>query len=141
MTFPAMLRRIVAACSFEWDIDRAAKALSIFRIGLGTIVLYQAVMTAWDLPLLVGKFGLIQRPINEAIAAPSLPSIAWFHRIWEMGLLTELQVIYILMGLYLVCLCYLIAGGIPEYLPLARCFFICCSRQAGPRPFTGRMSC
>ena len=27
MTFPAMLRRIVAACSFEWDIDRAAKAL------------------------------------------------------------------------------------------------------------------
>ena len=137
MTFPAMVRRIVRACSFEAEIDRAARALSLFRIGLGTIVLYQAVMTAWDLPLLVGKFGLMQRPINEAIAAPSLPSIAWFHRIWEMGLLTELQVIYILMGLYLVCLCYLIAGWHTRIFAAGALFFHLLFKASGAASIYG----
>ena len=123
MTISGIARHLVKACAFEADIDRAARALSIFRISLGLVTLYQAVMTARDLPLLVGEFGLMQRPINEALAPPTLPKLGWFHRIWEMGLLTERQVIYVLLGLYLICLFYLIAGWRTRVFAAAALFF------------------
>jgi hypothetical protein len=94
----------------EPDIARAAAALSAFRILLGTVVLWQAVMTARDLQLLVGEFGLMQRPINQALAPPLLPTVASFHKLWNLGLLSERQVIYILLGMYMISLVYVIAG-------------------------------
>jgi hypothetical protein len=123
MTMPGIVRRTITLFSFEADIDRAAKALAVFRISLGLVVLWQAVITAWDLPMLVGQFGLMQRPINEAMAPPFLPRLSWFHRLWEMGLVTEHQLIYILLGLYLICLFYLIAGWRTSIFAAGSLFF------------------
>src|SRR5437588_5469703 len=110
MTLTGVAGRVVAAYSFEPDIDRAARALAVFRISLGLVILWQAIMTARDLPLLMSEFGLMQQPINEAMAPPFLPRLAWFHKLWDAGLLTEHQLIYILLGLYLISIFFLIAG-------------------------------
>jgi hypothetical protein len=106
----ANVRRVASNLWAEPDIARAAAALSVFRIALGLVVLWQAVMTARDLQLLVGEFGLMQRPINQALAPPSLPTVAWFHKLWDLGLLSERHVIYILLALYMISLVYVIAG-------------------------------
>ena len=123
MTLTGTTRRAVAAYSFEPDIDRAARALAVFRISLGLVILWQAVMTARDLPLLMSEFGLMQRPINEAMAPPFVPRLAWFHKLWDAGLVTEHQLIYILLGFYLVCVFFLIAGWNTRIFAAASLFF------------------
>ena len=123
MTLTGIARRATAAYSFEPDINRAARALAVFRISLGLVVLWQAIMTARDLPLLMSQFGLIQQSINEAMAPPFLPRLAWFHKLWDAGLLTEHQLIYILLGLYLICIFFLIAGWRTRIFAAASLFF------------------
>jgi len=123
MTMTGIARRTIAMCSFEADIGRAAQALAVFRISLGIVTLWQAVMTARDLPLLVGEFGLMQRSINDAMAPPFLPRLGWFHKLWEIGLVTEHQLIYILLGCYLICLFFLIAGWRTRFFAAASLFF------------------
>ncbi|HEV3041127.1 MAG TPA: hypothetical protein VHA33_25400 [Candidatus Angelobacter sp.] len=123
MTLTGIASRISAAYSFEPDVDRASRALAAFRILLGLVVLWQAIMTARDLPLLISEYGLMQQPINEAMAPPFLPRLAWFHKFWDRGLITEHHLIYILLGLYLICLFFLIAGWRTRIFAAASLFF------------------
>jgi hypothetical protein len=123
MTLTGIASRVVALCSFEPNVDRAAQALAVFRISLGLVILWQAVMTARDLPLLMSEFGLMQQPINEAMAPPFLPRLAWFHKLWDAGLVTEHQLIYILLGFYLICVFFLIAGWNTRIFAAASLFF------------------
>lgn len=84
----------------------AARMLAVFRLMLGGVLLWQALATARDLPLLVGEFGLIQRNLNDALALEVIPRIAWVAPAW----LSEKHAIYLLLGAYLISLFYLMVG-------------------------------
>ena len=123
MTLRQICRRVASALAFEPDVARAAAALSVFRIGLGSVLLCEALMTAPDLPLLVGEYGLMQRPINQALAPAALPALGWFRLAWHSGLMSEKQVTYVLLALYLISLVYLVAGWHTRLFAAAALFF------------------
>jgi len=80
------------------------RALSAFRMLLAAAILMQALATARDLPLFVGRYGLMQQPVNEAVSPVELPRLSWLAPIPERPL------IYACLGVYLVSVFYAGAG-------------------------------
>src|SRR5579885_3219008 len=74
--------RLLRHWTLEEDPVAAARMLAVFRLMLGGVLLWQALATARDLPLLVGEFGLIQRNLNDALALEVNPRIAWVAPAW-----------------------------------------------------------
>ncbi|MCL6507118.1 MAG: hypothetical protein K6T59_08830 [Bryobacteraceae bacterium] len=107
----------------EEDPAAAARMLAIFRLILGVALLWQALATAKDLPLLMGEFGLIQRSLNDALAADGLPRIGWFVSSQAPAWLSEKRVIYLLLSLYLISIFYLTAGYRTKLFAAASLFF------------------
>ncbi|HYK02554.1 MAG TPA: hypothetical protein VE974_12425 [Thermoanaerobaculia bacterium] len=94
----------------DHDSDGAARALSLFRILLALTLIVQALQTAPLLPLLAGERGLMQLPLNDALAPAALPRLSWLSALWESGLATERQVLYAALTGYTVSLFYLLIG-------------------------------
>ncbi|HXG32336.1 MAG TPA: HTTM domain-containing protein [Bryobacteraceae bacterium] len=107
----------------EEDPEAAARMLAIFRLILGAALLWQALATAKDLPLLMGEFGLIQRSLNDALAAEGVPRIGWFVPAQAPAWLSEKRVIYLLFSLYLISIFYLMAGYRTRLFAGASLFF------------------
>jgi hypothetical protein len=114
---------MLRALAYERDPAGAARSLALFRILLGCAVLWQALATARDLPLLVGEFGLIQRNLNDALAADVLPRIRWFVPAHASGWASEKHIIYFLFALYLISVFYLIVGYRTKWFAAASLFF------------------
>lgn len=95
---------------FDDDSDDAARALSLFRILLALTLVVQALTTARLLPLLAAEHGLMQLPLNDALAPNALPRMAWLGALWESGFATERQVLYAALAVYVVSLFYLLIG-------------------------------
>jgi hypothetical protein len=94
----------------EKDTGGAARALAVFRIVLGLTLLVQNIFTARALPLLAGEFGLMQHPINAAVAPSMLPELTWFRGLWQSGLVSELHLMYAFFAAYCLALFYVTAG-------------------------------
>ncbi len=107
----------------EEDPAAAAQMLAIFRLIVGVALLWQALATARDLPLLMGEFGLIQRSLNDALAAQGVPRIGWFAPVQAPAWLSEKRVIYLLLSLYLISIFYLMAGYRTKLFAGASLFF------------------
>ncbi|MCS6953756.1 MAG: hypothetical protein RMK57_14485 [Bryobacterales bacterium] len=122
MTRAALLHKF-RRCALEEDPAAAARMLAVFRIVLGTALLWQALVTAQDLPLLVSQFGLIQGTLNEALAADVLPRVAWFVPAPSPAWLAEKHVIYGLLSLYLISLFFLTVGYKTKLFGAASLFF------------------
>lgn len=109
MTAPRRAARLAEIATAE-DLGGAARALAAFRILLASAALWQAFMILRDLPQFVGEYGLMQRPINAAVAPEALPSLSWFRGVWESGLASERAVAYAVLAVYAIALFYLAAG-------------------------------
>jgi uncharacterized membrane protein YphA (DoxX/SURF4 family) len=107
----------------EEDPAAAARMLAVFRILLGAALLWQTLATARDLPLLVSEFGLIQRSLNDALAAEVLPRVSWFLPSHPAPWPWEKHVIYLLLGLYLISVFYLMIGYKTKLFAAASLFF------------------
>lgn len=122
MTRGALFLRL-RKCMLEEDPAPAMRMLGVFRVMLGAALLWQALATAEDLPLLVSEFGLIQRNLNDALAAEVLPRVSWFIPAHSAPWPWEKHVIYLLLSLYLVSVFYLMIGYKTRLFAGASLFF------------------
>jgi len=88
----------------------SAAPLAVLRIGLGVVLLAQALVVAPALFDLAGDTGILQGPIREAIAEKDLPSVDWLVRAFSRLGVGEAPVLVGTGLLYVMALLALIAG-------------------------------
>lgn len=86
------------------DAAAGARALAVLRIGTAAVLVAQACATARDLPVFVGRLGIVQSPVRDQLAHWSLPRLAWLDGPARAVGLSEGDLIYAVLGVYLLSL-------------------------------------
>lgn len=89
---------------------RSGEPLAFFRIAIAFIGLVQGCWLLGNVVMLYGVNGLIPWALSKGIVSPLMPQLSWLQPLATATGISGDTMVYVLMGVYLICLVFLLMG-------------------------------